>query len=280
MNYQLDTTVQIHDLLDPPNHEINSELSKLLRKAELIAASTYTKKEFAFSVIRDSCTWLTRVTRTKSLSDALDFIDKYGSSKKRFRGRILVVLCKFFIRETIKENWGTNDENTRDRIGGENLAKFLRILIPELWERFGRLANVPLQDRTKCPLAHKPPTDNGRTFDFVTKRKCRESSGCALSDLMRSERKRAIKLLARLHELEDELQTDELRKIKLVIEAFFEREDENMCYELCNQGIGDLIISLETPEDRTLLTTNAKETVVISTAIGQNHIILPHAMEH
>jgi len=280
MNYQLDTTVQIHDLLDTPEHEVNSELSKFLRKAELIAASTYTKKEFAFSVIRDSCTLLTRVTRTKSLRDALDFIDKYGYSKKRFRGRILAVLWRFYIRDTIKVNWGTNDESTRDRIGGENLAKFLRILIPELWESFGRLANVPLQDRTMCPLARKPPTDNGRTFDFVTKRKCSEFSGCALSGLMRSERKRAIKLLARLHELKDELKTNELRKIQLVIEAFFEREDEKMCYELCNQGIGDLIISLETPEDRTLLTTNAKETVVISTAIGQNHIILPHAGAH
>jgi len=190
----------------------------------------------------------------------------------------LAVFWKFFIRDTIKVKWKTSDESTRDRIGGENLAKFLRIIIPELWESFGRLANVPLEDRTKCPLAHMGPSDNGRTFDFVAKRKCSESSGCVLSGLITEERERAVQLLAKLRELKDELIiTCELKKIQLVIEAFFEEDDKKMCYELCNQGIGDLIISLETPPDRTLVTTNAKETAVISPAIGQKHIILSHA---
>ena len=279
MKYQLDTTVQIHDLLDPPDYQVNSQLSALLERAELIAASTYSKKEFAFSVIRDLCTMLTRVARKKSLKDAFDFIDKYGSRKKRFRGRMLAVMWKFYIRDTIRGKWRISDESTRDRLGAEELAKFLRIVIPEWWDRFGRLASVPLEDRTKCPFAHKPPSDNGRTFDFVTKKKCGESSGCALSGLIKGERIRAVTLLARLRELEADLKTEELKRIQLVIEAFFERSDAKLCYELCNQGIGDLIIALETPQDRTLVTTNAAETSVISPAIGQDHLIFSHPTE-
>ena len=217
---------------------------------------------------------LSRVTRKKSLKDALDFVDKYGSMKKRFRGRMLAVFWKFFIGETIKANLRKYDEDMRDKIMGEKFAKFMRIYIPELWKSFGRIATVPMEDRTQCPFARKAPVDNGTTFVIATKRKCNESFCCMLSNMIRGERQRALKLLHSLRKLKDGLKTEELKKIELVLEVFFEKGNEKMCYEFCNQGIGDLVISLETPLNRTLITTNAKESDIISPAIGQDHIVL------
>lgn len=275
MKLQLDTTVQIHRLMNPPDDHVNSALTALRGEAESVSASTYSKKEFAFSLIRDCCTMLARVHRTKSLKDALDFIDTYGCKKIRFRPRMLSVFWKFMIRETIRGDLGKCDASERDRFLGQEFEQFLRVCIPAFWESFEECVELPLQDRTKCPFAQMAPIDNGATFDFTTKRKCKPSCNCALPNLIRGERKRALKLLERLRGLEGNRKTDELKKIELVLESFFERTNEEICYEMCNQGIGDLIIALETLPDRTLVTTNAKESEVISPAIEQEYVVLP-----
>ena len=93
--------------------------------------------------------------------------------------------------------------------------------------------------------------------------------------MIRGERKRALKLLARLRDLDARENTKELEKIRSVLESFFERDEPDRCYELCNKGIGDLVIALETLADRTLVTTNAKETNIISPAISQEYMVLP-----
>jgi len=275
MKLKLDTTIQIHRLLNRSDDTVNQKLESLKDSTESIEASTYSKKEYNFSVINDCCTMLARVKRTKSLKDALDFINHYGSYKSRFRSRMTAVMWKFYISNTIKSNWVNYNENERDKILGEQFAQFLRMYIPIFWESFENGLNLPLQDRTKCPFAHIEPRDNGKTFELITKRKCKESSGCALKNLIMGERIRGLKLLAKLKTIKDEEKTEELKKIQIVLERFFEGGDTEFCYEMCNQGIGDMIIALETHADRTLVTTNAKESRVISPAICQECIIIP-----
>jgi len=275
MKLQLDTTVQIHRLLNRSDDTVNQRLESLKESAESVEASTYSKKEYSFSVLKDCCTMLARVTRTKSLKDALDFIGRYGSYKKRFHTRMLTIMWKFFLQGQIKGDWKDYDENRRDEILGEEFARFLRIYIPVLWESFEEGLVLPLQNRTKCPFAHKEPKDNGRTFELNIKIKCKESDGCALTNLIMGERARCLKLLDKLMELEDREKTEELKKIQFVLEKFFEGGDKGICYEKCNQGIGDLIIAIETHTNRTLVTTNARESRIISPAIGQEHIIIP-----
>ena len=275
MKLQLDTSVQICRLLKSSDDPVNVSLKAITQEAQSVEASTYSKKEFGFSLISDCCTLLARLNRTKSLSDALNFIDKYGYYKKRFRGRMLAICWKFFIRQTIKDSWENYDENKRDIILAEEFARFLRLYIPILWEEFEEGLTLPLQDRTKCPFAHKPPVDNGKTFEFVTKRMCSASNNCALPIMIAGERRRALKLLDRLRRLNKDENTQELKKIKRVLECFFVKNDKNICYEMCNQGIGDLVIALETLVDRTLITTNAKEANIISPAISQEFKVLP-----
>jgi len=275
MKLQLDTSVQICRLLKSSDDPVNVSLKAITQEAQSVEASTYSKKEFGFSIIGDCCTMLARLNRTKSLSDALNFIDKYGYYKKRFPGRMLAICWKFLIRQTIKDSWENYDENKRDIILAEEFARFLRLYIPILWEEFEEGLKLPLQDRTKCPFARKPPVDNGKTFEFATKRKCSASNNCTLLNMIAGERRRALKLLDRLRRLNKDENTQELEKIKRVLECFFEKNDKNICYEMCNQGIGDLVIALETLVDRTLVTTNAKEANIISPAIAQEFKVLP-----
>jgi hypothetical protein len=49
------------------------------------------------------------------------------------------------------------DDNKMDNILAEEFARFLRLYIPALWEDFERGLTLPLQDRTKCPFAQRPP---------------------------------------------------------------------------------------------------------------------------
>lgn len=275
MRLQLDTSVQIHKLLNRSDDPVNSSLIDLTKNSESVESSTYSKKEFSFSLIKDCCSMLARLNRTKSLRDALRFIEQYGSYKKRFQGRMLAVFWRFSIRQTIKDMWPYYDDNKRDSILAEEFARFLRLYIPALWEDFERGLTLPLQDRTKCPFAQRPPVDNGKTFELATKRKCNASFQCVLTNMIKGERRRALKLLEKLRELEVHEKTRELKKIEMVLESFFEKDNKQIFYEMCNQGIGDLIISLETLQDRTLITTNAKESNVISPAISQEYIILP-----
>jgi len=275
MKLQLDTTVQIHRLLNRSDNTVNIKVESLKESAVSIEASTYTKKEFSFSLVKDCCTMLARINRTKSLLDAMNFIDLYGSKKKRFRSRMLAVMWKYQVSRTLKENWSDYSENKKDEILGQQFAQFLRIYIPTIWENFENGLNLPLQDRTKCLFAHIRPKDNGRTFELKTKRKCRESNGCVLKNLIRGERKRALQLLERLKILKDDEKTKELKQIQLVLERIFENGDNEICYEMCNQGIGDLIIAIETHSEKTLVTTNTKETSIISPSICQKHIIIP-----
>ena len=275
MKLQLDTSVQICRLLKSSDDPVNVSLKAITQEAQSVEASTYSKKEFGFSIIGDCCTMLARLNRTKSLSDALNFIDKYGYYKKRFPGRMLAICWKFLIRQTIKDSWENYDENKRDIILAEEFARFLRLYIPILWEEFEEGLKLPLQDRTKCPFARKPPVDNGKTFEFATKRKCSASNNCTLLNMIAGERRRALKLLDRLRRLNKDENTQELKKIKRVLECFFVKNDKNICYEMCNQGIGDLVIALETLVDRTLVTTNAKEANIISPAIAQEFKVLP-----
>lgn len=277
MKLQLDTTVQIHRILYPPNDPTNSELNKLIEQADSIEATTYVKKEYAFSVIKDCCTMLARLIRSMSLCDSLQFIHRYGSFKKRFQGRMLAVVYKFFISKTIQLELGKYNEMERDRALANEFARFLRVIIPELWERFEEGLSAPLQDRTKCPFALNSPKDNGKTFELKSKRKCDRLCGCALNKLIRGEHSRALKLLDRLRNLKADEKTDELDKIRVVLESFFEKDNEEICFKMCNQGIGDLIIAIETLPDRMLITTNAKESNIISPAIGQEHVVLPVA---
>lgn len=274
MKLQLDTTVQIHRLLNRSDNTVNLQLESLKESAVSIEASTYTKKEFSFSLVKDCCTMLARINRTKSLLDAINFISIYGSKKIRFRSRMLAVMWKYQVSNTLKENWGGYDENKRDEILAQQFAQFLRIYIPTIWESYESGLDLPLQDRTKCIFAHIEPKDNGRTFDLKTKRKCKESIGCVLKNLIKGEHKRGLKLLEKLKVLKDNEKTTEIKKIQLVLERFFENGDNEICYEMCNQGIGDFIIAIETHSDRTLVTTNIKESSIISPAICQEHIII------
>lgn len=273
MKIQLDTSVQIRRLTCPPSDAVNSALQRLVEEASFVEVSTYAKKEFAFSMIKDCCTMLARLSRRRSMRDALDFIQQHGHYKARFVGRMMAVYWRFEIRDVIRADWKNRSVEARDRILAQEFARFLRVYIPVLWEDFeSNVDAVP--DRTKCPFARQGPIDNGRTFELRSRRKCDSSLGCALPRMIAGERERASQVLAGLKECADEDKTRELRQIEEFLREFLHGGDPSVSFEMCNQGIGDLIIALETPPDRTLVTSNEKETRIISPAMGQDHRIL------
>jgi len=273
MRIQLDTSVQIHRLTHLPSDTINSQLRHLMDEASSAEVSTYAKKEFAFSMIKDCCTILARLSRRKSMQDALNFIHQYGHYKPRFIGRMMAICWLFQMGDQTYSNWKNLSLEARDRIVAEEFARFLRVYIPVLWEEFESNVSA-VSDRTKCPFARQGPIDNGRTFELRSKKKCDSSLGCALAKMIAGEKDRASQVLAALKQCSAESKTLELKKIEDFLDKFIGADDPGVCFKMCNQGIGDLIIALETPLDRTLVTTNEKETRIISSAMCQDFRIL------
>lgn len=280
MKLQLDTTVIFHCILDRCDDPIMLLYGQLKKQADSVHASTFTKKEFAFSLISDCCSFQAKLFNTKSFLEAYTWIDKYSYFKKRFGPRIHEMLAHFIL-----EHYGNEilecDVQTKNRVIAEHLLEYLRLIIPELWERFDNGLTLPLDDRTKCAFAYIGPVEEGRVFRIRTKtarHPCDGSEGCSLESMLKGKdsRRRALSLLKALQGMpdSDEKKTRELKQIQRFLQEFFESGRCTSCYEMCNKGIGDMVIALETLPDRTLVTTNTKEYEIICTAISQNYYVI------
>ncbi len=275
MKLQIDTTISFHRLMDCLEDDILPQYNKLKENADLVKASTYSRKEFAFSLISDCCAFQARLLRTQSFSDAYTWIDKQGAFKGRFGQRIHAIFLQFIL-EQYGHELVSGDKQKKNEIITRRLIEYLRLFIPEMWERFEEDIDLPLTDRTHCPFAQIGPKEQSEVYVLRTKKKCKESQGCSLQKMMNGEKERASKLFAKLKSMKnnDPKKTDELKKIEGVLKSFYEDDAKDAIFENCNKGIGDLIISLETHQEHVLVTTNYKESSIISEAIGQDCVIL------
>jgi len=264
MKLQLDTTVSFHKVLNRFNDKIPSLYRTLRRQADSAHASTFTKKEFAFSLISDCCAFQASLFSKKSFLEAYSWIDKYGYFRKRFGPRIHTIFADFILNR-----YGTEildcDVETKDKIIAKRLFEYLRITIPELWDRFDEGLELPLDDRTQCPFACQGPIELGSVFTIKTKtarHPCNGLEGCALANMLNGKdgRRRAISLLKDLQAIpdDDKGKTEELKKIQTFLEKFYQDGAEQSCYEMCNKGIGDAIIAIETLPDRILIRSHPK----------------------
>lgn len=275
MNLQLDTTISYHKLLDLAGDKILEQYLEIAEKASAVYASTFSRKEMAFSLIYDCCLFLQKLIETNSFVESYQWIDQYSSRRKRFGPRMHNILSNFIV-----DQFGTRlrvkDKGERDRLLAQKLKEYLRVTIPELWDRFEVGIDLPLKDRTKCTYGNAPPKEIGEVFVQKKKNRCKSDEGCALRNMILGEKERAEKLLDCLKRISnsDDTKTEELKKIQGFLEDFFDKGQYDKCFEMCNVGIGDLVIALETPGENTLITTNEKETRVISPAIGQKFQIL------
>jgi len=279
---QLDTTISFHRLIHShKDDKVTNDFAELVNQAQSVHASTYTKKEFAFSLINDCCAFQAHLYTTKSFLESYKWIHRYGYYRPRSRTRMCDMLAQF-----VFDKYGSElvscDAQTKDRILAQRLFEYLRTIILDLWERFDEGLYLPLDDRTKCPFAWIGPIEKGRVFKMDIRSsvyRCNGSEGCTLKNMLKgkAEKRRAIKLLNALRIIPDAhpRKTSQLKKIEEFLEEFFENGLESTCYEKCNSGIGDLIIALETLADRTLVTTNAQEYEIICPAISQDYRILP-----
>lgn len=273
MNLQLDTTVSFHKILQRFDDPIHQRYEEIKKEADSVHASTFTKKEFAFSLISDLCGLQAHLFSNGSYAEAYRWIDKYGWFRKRFAVRIHEMLAYFTL-----EHYGSEildcDLATKDKILAQKLLGYLRIIIPEFWERFDEDLNLPLDDLTECPFAAIGPIEKGGLFIFSRKsaqHPCSVSEGCALAKLLTSKdvKEKGILLLQELQSMLDDNadKTDELKKTEDFLRRFYEKGEKGICYEMCNGGIGDVIIAMETLPTRTLITTNSKEFALICPAI-------------
>ncbi len=279
MKVQLDTTASFHRVLPLYDDDISEQLTNICESADSVHASSYTKKEFLFSIIYDFCQLQARLYVSGSLMESYRYIKRvaYGSTRRAFR---MVDALAFFVFTHYGQDVIDGDDAQKDSILAQKLFDYLHTIIPELWERFEDGVFQPLDDRTKCPFPRTGPIQEGDVYR-VSPRKtgrwpCDGSEGCSLANMIGKQRKRAMKLLDKLRFIPntDDTKTSELKTIQKFMQAFFQDNEQESCYKLCNAGIGDFIIAMETYPDRTLITTNAAEYDVICPAISLEHIIL------
>jgi len=265
MNLQLDTTVSFHRTLQRFDDPIFEHYKEIEEEADSVHASTFTKKEFVFSLISDLCGLQSHIVSRGSFVEACRWLERYGWFRKRFGGRMREMLAYFIV-----ERYGSEvifvEPATKDKILAQRLLEYLRVIIPEFWERFDEDLDLPLDDLTECPFAKTGPKEENHIFKIKSKTSthpCDGSEGCAIMALLSGGdvRQKGISLLELLRSMshDDPNKTDELKKMEDFLGRFYEKGEHNLCYEMCNGGIGDLIIAMETLSARTLITTNSKE---------------------
>jgi len=275
---QLDTTIFFHKAQKRPYDLIREKFLELKRGADSLHASTYVKREYISALINDCCSFQAKLYSTGSYYQSVEWLSRYGNFHKRYKQRIDDIIAVFHINHNSVDFEGLN-QIERDKKLAQALCDYLRILIPELYESFEEDLVLPLDDRTHCFFSNKEPLECGNVFNIEVKTpysKCSSKYNCTLQKMLIGEKERALKLLEYLRRIDnnDERKTEELKTIQEFLEMFYEKGNMDVCYEICTQGIGDLIIGLETLPDRTFITTNYKESEILCPAILQNYNIL------
>ena len=286
MNLQLDTTVSFHKTLKRFDDPIFELYKGIQEEADSVHASTFTKKEFAFSLISDLCGLQAHIISKGSFVEAYRWLERYGCFRKRFGGRMREMLA-YFVVDRFGAEILDYDLATKDKILSQRLLEYLRIIIPEFWERFDEDLDLPLDDGAECPFAGTGPQEENNVFKIrrkTSRHPCDGSEGCAIAALLSNEnvKDKGISLLAELRSMvdDDPSKTDELKKIEDFLGRFYEEDEHDLCYEMCNSGIGDLIIAMETLPTRTLITTNSKEFSLICPVIHPEWRLLSEDTAH
>jgi len=259
----LDTTIQIGRMLG--DEDKKKEIDEILSQFNKILTSTYVKMEFRRRLIRD-LVYINNVSQdSKNYAEIYKRIEKLPPEQIRKIKGCIAAFYKFF------------SENAKDKVDGnlgaillEKSRSYFKKTVEAMWYGFNKGINEIL-DETGCYLAKSGPILEGDKYDNRMKTCKRTDKNCKIVEFLIQNKETFEKIYVKLQNiLESDLDTEQ-RKIKDVLENVLKSPeylaDKKNCW-----NCGDAIITVESPNDAKIFTTNVKHFEPMCSEVGKELI--------
>ncbi len=258
----VDTDIQIQRRIGDP--AVRQAAEDFCGERTPLAGCEFSLVEFKGSYIQDLLLLRYKIYDSDSIEEALHRII---NSSDRKRGRMLAHIAKM-IELDLSAPWSG--------VKGILLATIdAQIVIA--WDDFASGLSEITRD-FKCTRAEEAPGARGKGWN-ATIPLCRpENTRCTITNFMSSRLPVLEEVSTVIDGLQPEERTKELARIQEVAQKTISTKTYPWQGRTC-RSVGDLLISLQSASHEALLTSNAKEHVPLSQAVGNEVEVFPVA-EH
>ncbi len=239
----LDTDLHIHRL--SVDASVKAAARTVFETNHPTAMSAFSLVELKGSYIQDL------ILVRKKISDA-DSFEKACARILNTGGR----RCLLMMAQLINLMGGTDYEISPWIEARRQLLVYLDAQIEISWEEF-RNSVDNIFDDFKCTRATEPPTDDGVNWSASVPHCTEANTTCTIVNYMRGHTNDLKRLFETLNSLDPELLTQELRRIKSVVNKTIEK-NYPWKGKTC-RSVGDLLIGLQSKSGKVLISSNYKE---------------------
>jgi hypothetical protein len=265
----LDTTIQVHRVVDEHDDEIMRSVADALRQAKPHIVCAYSRMEYKRVVLQNYALALRYLCEEQSFFGALRRAMRIQRRPRRVSTLISILAW------TGQQAAGVVDVeegSELDRMLTQRSIAYLRNVIRFLWARFE--GDVEIVDRLQCQRGREAPrpTNNGGFDASIPETACRDR-GCNNANVFRAELPR-LRMVAKAIEMAPaEHQTDELKQAARAIEAALSNPNRLYDHPRCLE-LADVWIHLEAvmAQLADFATSNYRESRVFCPALG----LTPH----
>lgn len=247
----VDTDMQLHRKLGDP--AVRNASESFCQERAPLAACEFSLVEFKGSYIQDLILLRSKISRSDSIGETMHRI---LNSSDRKRCRMLAHFAEV-VEIDFSDEWSSVKNRLITALDGQ---------IAVAWESFSSgLEEVTRSFR--CTRATEPPQAGKKGWECVIPKCLPRNTSCTIADFMASQGRLLEELQAKLEALRAEDRTAELSRIQSVVTKTLARKSYDWRGTTC-RSIGDLLIALQSLNHRMLITSNAREHLVLSSTLG------------
>lgn len=256
----LETTIQISRISGDEDRK--KEIDKILFQFKKIITSTYVKMEFRRRLIRDLVYTNNILQDSKNYAEIYKRVEKLPPEQNRKIKGFLSSSYRFF------------SESSKDKVSGsldeillEKSRSYFKKEVEEAWYKFNKKIEEIL-DETGCYLAKSGPILEGDKYDNTMK-KCKTTEiKCKIVEFLVQNKEIFEKIYLKLQNIPEAALDTEQIKIKNILGNVLKHpeylSDKKNCW-----NCGDAIITVESPDDAKIFTTNVKHFEPLCDELGK-----------
>jgi len=229
----LETTIQIQK--DFGTKERRRNIKKELQGKQLLT-STYVMMEYIRTIVADAVYLYVKLKETEDIGEALIHLSELRQYEHRRATRCYAILGRLIDRCGIDQ---------------DVILTRLETFLEWQWYDLFSYEIKEIIDETECMLAKRGVQSQEQVYR-VNLLCRREFKQCQLTEFLNSKRDSLITIREEMYNKEDNQQIRIYELINEVLADITKAQGRNNCWKL-----GDVIITLEVPDDTVLYTTNA-----------------------
>lgn len=259
----LDTSIQIARLVHGPTTK--KKIKERLGKHERTVTGLVARQEFKRRLLKEAEYLLRLLHRYGSFDEVQQHLIRLPSTYKKNERKKNISL------QMLNQVHETNDAERTDR-----LRLYLRSLLVQGLKRFDQSVDSVLKE-SGCHCANVKVIEKQelRKYELGPIRCSQQTKGsCGVIDFLVSRRPKCEKLLSHLRLLPPDRKTREISQTERFLDMILKQSDHAVAEDPC-LTVGDLMIALESVDQRHFFTLNSAESQHLCRALDQTLIVQP-----